>query len=120
MEEEKNIIDPPDAVAGNMPVNGVTHFSFLHPPGGEVTEVTGLHYTINANGRTLQVYIVQGEVDEVGGMMSGNMALTNSGDSFSALVDQQHIELADIQDHLVRAAAAMSDAFNISQSFLKS
>lgn len=34
MEEEKNIIDQPDSLSANMPVSEVTHFSFMHPPGG--------------------------------------------------------------------------------------
>jgi hypothetical protein len=117
--EEKNIKDLSEAEADNRPVTEVTHFAFLHPP-GDAIEVNGLHYTINAGGRNLQVYIVEGEVEQVGGLMSGSLMLTDSGDNFGALVDQQHPELADIQDHLVRAAAAMVDSFNISQTFLKS
>lgn len=120
----ENIIDQPDrAIEGN-PTTMITHFSFLHPPGNDM-EVNGLHYTIDADGNPVQVYIVRGDQVQLvqGGMAQASensMALASSGENFGALVDQQHAQLADVQDHLVRAAEAMMDSFSISQSFLKS
>lgn len=125
----QNVIDPPDMMmaAGGDPVAQVTNFAFLHPP-GSITEVRGLHYSVNAGGRNFQVYIVEGE-DSMASQLSGGMGasvsgagltLTNTGDSFGALLDQQHVELAEIQDHIAKAAGSVAQVFNISQSFLTS
>lgn len=124
--DQQNTIDPTDhELAGNQ-VSQVTHFSFLHPSGNE-SEVDGMHYVINVGGRTIQVYIVEGDQVQLvragdgPGISSENMlTLSTFNDGFGALVDQQHMELSDVQDHLVRAAEAMKDSFNISQSFLTS
>lgn len=120
----ENTIDQPDRAMEGNPTTMVTHFSFLHPPGNEL-EVNGMHYTIDADGQPIQVYIVRGDQVQlvqggVGQASANSLAIANSGENFGALVDQQHNQLADVQDHLVRAAEAMVDSFSISQSFLKS
>lgn len=122
--DQENIIDQTERELDGNPATLVTHFEFLHPPGNDL-EVSGLHYTINADGKNIQVYIVRGDgvtlvQGGVGQASENSLTTSTSADSFGALVDLQHTELANIQDHLVRAAEAMADSFNISQSFLKS
>jgi len=115
--DQQNVIDPPDRELEGIQVNHVTHFGFLHPP-GDLNHVNGLHYTVNAGGRIIQVYIVEGEQGMMGQMSQNTMTFSDHGETFGTLVDQQHEELAKVQDHLVSAAVGMTDVFNISHSFL--